>query len=129
MSHVKVYNVYVPATFRVAKNIMNGLRRPMENRHRSLNDPKMGEKINPIKGPITHTSVACSRLTPYIKSTGDTNAVRMAYTISIPIIAKDNLDSSHFVFRLKKLGRCFVWSENSTYFVGFDNLFGNYLYM
>lgn len=82
--------------------MMNGRRRPNENLQRSLREPSTGENIRPINGPPAQTSMACSRRIPCISSIGDMKAVTEEYTISMPIIVKDNRSISHFVFFLDK---------------------------
>lgn len=82
---------------------IKGRRRPRLRGQRSLRDPNIGVKKNPISGDSAQTSVMCLCSTPMAKSVGDTKAVSAAYENSMPITAADILTNSFLAFFLKKL--------------------------
>lgn len=87
-------NEDIPKNTPIDNSIMNGRRRPRFKRHRSLTEPSMGVRKNPISGDRAHTSVMFWCLTPMRKRVGETNAVSAAYENSIPITAADTRTSS-----------------------------------
>lgn len=82
---------------------MKGRRRPKLKWQRSLREPNMGVRKNPIRGDRAQTSVMCLCSTPIFNKVGDTKAVSAEYENSIPITAAEMRISSVRVLRLKTI--------------------------
>lgn len=96
--------MFLPIKTPIDSRIINGLLLPIFNLHRSLMDPKIGVRKNPIRGDKAQTKVICWCSTPIWSNVGETNAVSAAYENSIPITAADTLINSNLVlFLLIKL--------------------------
>lgn len=60
------------------RKIMNGLRRPKEQEHLSLSEPKNGVRKKPRIGEVAQTNVIVLRSIPSSRRRGETNAVSAA---------------------------------------------------
>lgn len=81
---------------------MKGRLLPRFRGQRSLRDPNMGVRKNPISGDRAQTRVMCLCSTPIPRRVGDTNAVSAAYENSMPMTAADILVSSFLDFFLEE---------------------------